>query len=277
MGKKRRGPWGSCGRKVRYPDEHSARKQAGKAYDRDQRGAERLRAYECPHCGGWHLTSHARRKRPAALSESPVRRVAAELHKLREQLAELRTRVKALPVGLERRDVERQISWLGDAGGERCEGRSIGGEPRPQRLALSSAGGALANADRGRGQRQGVESTRSERAGRTVIGGDGPRFLAHAHVWRREIERIANRSRNDESAPRNELDGRDLPDWPPGPADVQAWRELPRSAQPALCPVDDGLPPYLVRPALRATGNAVAVPVGEVIGGVVRAILAEHS
>ena len=96
--------------------------------------------------------------------------------------------------------------------------------------------------------------------------------MADANVWRREAQRVADRERGHEGAPGYQLDGCNLPIWPPGPADVPAWGRLPRSAQPALCPVADGLPPAVVRPALRATGNAVAVPVAEVIGAVVLSI-----
>lgn len=43
----------SCHMKHRYFDEISAVIVANK---RAARGAPPLRAYACPHCGGWHLT-----------------------------------------------------------------------------------------------------------------------------------------------------------------------------------------------------------------------------
>lgn len=47
------GHW-SCGRKMRYPTKSAALMRASKC---QRRGAPALRAYRCPYCGGWHLTS----------------------------------------------------------------------------------------------------------------------------------------------------------------------------------------------------------------------------
>lgn len=46
----------SCGRKARYPTKEDA---IGMAAARVSRGPSFLRAYHCPYCGGWHLTSQA--------------------------------------------------------------------------------------------------------------------------------------------------------------------------------------------------------------------------
>jgi len=43
-----------CGRKARYVSETMARSMAARWM---ALGAPKLRAYECPLCGGWHLTS----------------------------------------------------------------------------------------------------------------------------------------------------------------------------------------------------------------------------
>lgn len=99
--------------------------------------------------------------------------------------------------------------------------------------------------------------------------------VADSNLWRRCTEWVSDRERDDEGTSWHELDGRDLPIWPPGPGDLPAWRELPQGAQPSLCPVADGLSSRLVRPCLRATGNAVAVPVGEVVGRVICSIFEE--
>lgn len=43
----------SCGRKVRYETEHDAMSHATLSR---LMGCMDLHAYECPYCGGWHLT-----------------------------------------------------------------------------------------------------------------------------------------------------------------------------------------------------------------------------
>ena len=66
----------------------------------------------------------------------------------------------------------------------------------------------------------------------------------------------------------DQLDGCDLPQWPPAPDDLHAWGAVPAHAQPAVCGVAHGLPDRVDR--LRALGNAVVPVVAEAIG---RAIL----
>lgn len=44
-----------CGRKSRYATKEQAETVAR---NRMEQGASSLRAYECPYCGGWHLTHH---------------------------------------------------------------------------------------------------------------------------------------------------------------------------------------------------------------------------
>lgn len=44
----------SCGRKARYPTKEAAIERAAIGIAHGQRY---LRAYPCPYCGGWHLTS----------------------------------------------------------------------------------------------------------------------------------------------------------------------------------------------------------------------------
>lgn len=46
--------WRQCGKKRRYPDEFQAQKAA--KYAMRQRPETALRVYDCPKCGGWHLT-----------------------------------------------------------------------------------------------------------------------------------------------------------------------------------------------------------------------------
>ncbi|MBR3318748.1 MAG: hypothetical protein IKG21_13100 [Atopobiaceae bacterium] len=43
-----------CGRKCRYHSEEMAREVASRRMRQEPRVT--LRAYECPYCGGWHLT-----------------------------------------------------------------------------------------------------------------------------------------------------------------------------------------------------------------------------
>lgn len=49
-----------CGRKERYPTEEKA---LGQATLYQLFGAPALRAYRCPFCGGWHLTSRPKMRR----------------------------------------------------------------------------------------------------------------------------------------------------------------------------------------------------------------------
>lgn len=44
-----------CGKKARYRSKIDALIAANRC---TMRGAPKLRAYRCPYCGGWHLTSH---------------------------------------------------------------------------------------------------------------------------------------------------------------------------------------------------------------------------
>ena len=47
--------WGVCGRQKKkcYPSNHIARKMARQA---SKRSGDKLRVYNCPHCGHWHMT-----------------------------------------------------------------------------------------------------------------------------------------------------------------------------------------------------------------------------
>lgn len=56
MSSKRRIRRSQCGRKVRHPDEATARRAIHKlrlAYGDAPLGY--MNAYRCPHCGGWHI------------------------------------------------------------------------------------------------------------------------------------------------------------------------------------------------------------------------------
>lgn len=46
----------ACGRKARYPTREAAIERAAVGI---AHGQPFLRAYQCPYCGGWHLSSHA--------------------------------------------------------------------------------------------------------------------------------------------------------------------------------------------------------------------------
>lgn len=94
--------------------------------------------------------------------------------------------------------------------------------------------------------------------------------LAYGDERGREGERLAGGQSKDEGSRGNVFDrcGSEAA-WPPGPADMLAWRRVPALAQPALCRLADGLPLDLVRTrkeALRAYGNAVVPAVAEVVG-----------
>ncbi len=54
---KRTAPRRRCGAKVRYPDRLGAVIALSKIHAQDRDGHDERRAYECPTCGGWHLTS----------------------------------------------------------------------------------------------------------------------------------------------------------------------------------------------------------------------------
>ncbi len=114
-----------------------------------------------------------------------------------------------------------------------------------------------------------IQPERGEGGTQATDGGDTKpcdmgEVLADPDRWRREAERIANRNPGDEGAPRDIIDGRGLPIWPPSSNDLRALRALPLEAQPALCPLAHGVPDEASR--LRATGNAVVPFVAEVIG-----------
>ena len=49
---------GSCGRKARFPTRQGAESFAAGVKARFGTDAPEQSAYECPLCGGWHLTSH---------------------------------------------------------------------------------------------------------------------------------------------------------------------------------------------------------------------------
>lgn len=49
----------TCDGKHRFPSLSMARKVAHRS---SKLHAERINAYHCPHCAGWHIGSHLRRK-----------------------------------------------------------------------------------------------------------------------------------------------------------------------------------------------------------------------
>jgi len=72
---------------------------------------------------------------------------------------------------------------------------------------------------------------------------------------------------------RHDANGCDLPQWPPAPGDLHAWRAVPVETQPAVCRVAYGVPTGVDAARLRALGNAVVPQVAEVVGAVVREVL----
>lgn len=161
---------------------------------------------------------------------------------------------------------------LVDPGGERLEGRPERGECGEEEQPVARARReAMADPARERRRASGEADAEDERreAGRVDRDDSGP--LANADRWGRAVERVARSWARDGDTPRNVVDRRELPVWPPGPDDLSAWGGLPAEAQPAVCSLVDGFPD---RPsALAAGGNAVVVPVGTVVGWVVRQLL----
>lgn len=54
----------TCRGKLRYADQHAALQALASCMLANWRGEPKrreLRAYECRHCGGWHLTSQEKR------------------------------------------------------------------------------------------------------------------------------------------------------------------------------------------------------------------------
>lgn len=135
-------------------------------------------------------------------------------------------------------DAGRAERWGQDAGRGPCEravvtGAGTGRESEPQRGVFHAA---LA----------GLEGRRAELPGPT-----GGRVADATRHGRRE-----GRAESERRRPEPACTG--VPLWPPGPADVSAWRGMPPDLEPAICRMADGLAYRVDR--LRATGNGV-VPV----------------
>jgi len=90
-----------------------------------------------------------------------------------------------------------------------------------------------------------------------------------------ELERLADRQPHHSRTSGDELDGCDMPQWPPAADDMHAWRTMPATTQPALCRLADGLPVGLVRrrDQLKALGNAVVPACAEVAGHFIQLLL----
>jgi DNA (cytosine-5)-methyltransferase 1 len=147
-----------------------------------------------------------------------------------------------------------------------------------QDISLAGSGAGLAGARSRSAYVGNIVGTRCERSTAGREGAGQPAALAaSADVadgdrGRREGERQSH-ERRQQRARGDELDGCDLPQWPPAPRDMQAWGRVPAEAQPAVCRLADGLPPGLGwirgrsrRRLLHAYGNAVVPAVAEVIG-----------
>ncbi len=65
MGKRAGKVWGDCERKTRFRSENEAGAAIVRA-GRNPRAKVPVRAYECPHCEGFHLTSSPARGQVAA-------------------------------------------------------------------------------------------------------------------------------------------------------------------------------------------------------------------
>lgn len=96
--------------------------------------------------------------------------------------------------------------------------------------------------------------------------------LADCDQRRCEAERTAG-LRRQATQERHDANRCDLPNWPPAPSDLHAWRAVPVETQPAVCRVAYGVPAGLDAARLRALGNAVVPQVAEVVGAVCREIL----
>ena len=90
-----------------------------------------------------------------------------------------------------------------------------------------------------------------------------------------ELERLADRQPHHSRTSGDELDGCDLPTWPPAADDLHAWRTVPPYAQPSICGLADGFPAGLVgrKHKLKALGNAVVPACAEVAGHFIQLLL----
>lgn len=101
--------------------------------------------------------------------------------------------------------------------------------------------------------------------------------MAYADSERQQGLGLENRQSRHSGSRGNELDGSDLPLWPPSPDDLHAWSSVQADAQPAFCSLADGLPRVLLgsrrggyrRQALEALGNAVVPECGFVAGSLI--------
>src|SRR5690606_9762457 len=113
-----------------------------------------------------------------------------------------------------------------------CGDRPVPTELRPcEESGLGDAAGA---------RREGRTRRRQLDEGRDALARARSEALANADRWRLAVERVASVwSSPEPSAPRNVVDGRELPIWPPDSDDVLAWGSVPSAAQPAVCGVAD--------------------------------------
>lgn len=157
-----------------------------------------------------------------------------------------------------RRDRIFLVAWrVSDTNGFRVRFSSQGTD------SVADGAGVGGEARRGKASAQPQGGDHAHRNG-AVADGDG---------GGREGERLAGEQgqRRQQRERGHELDGRDLPIWPPAPDDMHAWGQLPAYAQPAFCRVAHGVPDRLDR--LRALGNAVVPAVAELVGRGLRAAL----
>jgi len=138
---------------------------------------------------------------------------------------------------------------------------------------LAHVGGHLANAAGERAQADHAHCGTTGAAISRCSGDSGTRgTLAHSDAGRCGSERSACLC-GQETEERHDANGCDLPQWPPAPGDLHAWRAVPVETQPAVCRVAYGVPAGMDAARLRALGNAVVPQVAEVVGAVVREVL----
>ena len=141
---------------------------------------------------------------------------------------------------------------------------------------LAHVGGHLADAAGERAQADNAHRGTTGAAISCRRGDSGTRgTLADSDERRREAERQprVEGHRGQPGERGHELNGCDLPQWPPAPGDLHAWRAVPVETQPAVCRVAHGVPAGVDAARLRALGNAVVPQVAEVVGAVVRELL----
>lgn len=141
---------------------------------------------------------------------------------------------------------------LADADRERQQGRTLGEERGGGALALTGARCSELGDANGSGFARATDGR--ERAGQPATGGTGA-AVAHADSGGREVSGEPDWQLGDGSAPGYESDRCDLPQWPPGPDDMQAWATMPADLEPSVCRVSTRLASRVDR--LRCIGNGV--------------------